>query len=63
MGQLTFFYFYDHSMVAGNPAKIVGRVEEEDPSLTMKHGLYLMHKMFVLVSDAKSLFTCFSSTF
>ncbi|XP_020248431.1 probable serine acetyltransferase 2 isoform X3 [Asparagus officinalis] len=26
-----------HSMVAGNPAKIVGRVEEEDPSLSMKH--------------------------
>lgn len=26
------------SMVAGSPAKVVGKVEEPAPSLTMKHG-------------------------
>ncbi|KAK1296274.1 putative serine acetyltransferase 2 [Acorus calamus] len=26
-----------HSMVAGNPAMVIGRVEEQDPSMTMKH--------------------------
>ncbi|KAK9129247.1 hypothetical protein Sjap_009734 [Stephania japonica] len=26
-----------HSMVAGNPAKVVGYVQEQDPSLTMNH--------------------------
>jgi len=26
------------SMAVGNPAKVVGYMEKEDPSLTMKHG-------------------------
>ncbi|KAG0457538.1 hypothetical protein HPP92_022695 [Vanilla planifolia] len=29
-----------HSMAVGNPAQIVAYLEEEDPSLTMKHGQY-----------------------
>lgn len=36
-GSLVLKNVPSHSMVAGNPAKIVGRVEEEDPSLTMNH--------------------------
>jgi hypothetical protein len=27
------------SMAVGNPAKVVGYIEDEDPSLTMKHGI------------------------
>ncbi|CAB80280.1 putative protein [Arabidopsis thaliana] len=27
-----------HSMVAGNPAKLIGFVDEQDPSMTMEHG-------------------------
>lgn len=27
-----------HSMVAGTPAKVVGTLKEDTPSLTMKHG-------------------------
>lgn len=26
------------SMVAGNPANVIGYVDEQDPSLTMNHG-------------------------
>ncbi|KAG2319205.1 hypothetical protein Bca52824_012418 [Brassica carinata] len=29
-----------HSMVAGNPAKLIGFVDEQDQSLTMEHVLY-----------------------
>jgi len=29
------------SMAVGNPAKIVGYTEKEDPSLTMKHGKHI----------------------
>jgi len=29
------------SMAVGNPAKIVGYTEKEDPSLTMKHGKHV----------------------
>lgn len=27
-------------MAVGNPAKVVGYIEDEEPSLTMKHGTY-----------------------
>lgn len=34
-------------MVTGIPAKVIGYVDDQDPSLTMKHG---MPKMFALVA-------------
>jgi hypothetical protein len=34
----TFLVF--KSMAVGNPAKVVGYTEKEDPSLSMKHGKY-----------------------
>lgn len=36
-GSLVLKHVPPHSMSAGNPAIVVGLVEEEDPSLTMKH--------------------------
>ena len=33
------FYFGFLSMVAGIPAKVIGYIQEQDPSLTMKHGM------------------------
>ncbi|KAK9164693.1 hypothetical protein Syun_005595 [Stephania yunnanensis] len=38
-----------HSMVAGNPAKVVGYVQEQDPSLTMNHDA--TKDFFELVAD------------
>ena len=28
-------------MAAGNPAKVVGYIEDQDPSLTMRHGMFV----------------------
>lgn len=36
---LFLFFVLVHSMVAGIPAKVIGYVAEQDPSLTMKHGM------------------------
>lgn len=39
-------------MAVGNPAKVVGYIEDEEPSLTMKHGIYaeiLENHNFLLV--------------
>ncbi|XP_010531004.1 PREDICTED: serine acetyltransferase 2-like [Tarenaya hassleriana] len=36
-GSLVLKDIPSHSMVAGNPAKVIGFVNEQDPSLTMKH--------------------------
>lgn len=33
------FSFWLSSMVTGIPAKVIGYVDEQDPSLTMKHGM------------------------
>lgn len=33
------FLFCFSSMVAGIPAQVIGHVHEQDPSLTMKHGM------------------------
>lgn len=33
------FFFPFTSMVAGIPAKVIGYVDDKDPSLTMKHGM------------------------
>ncbi|XP_073102752.1 probable serine acetyltransferase 2 isoform X2 [Elaeis guineensis] len=37
-GSLVLKNIPSHSIAAGNPAKVVGHAEGEDPSLTMKHG-------------------------
>lgn len=31
-------------MAVGNPAKIIGYIEDKDPSLTMKHGINMTWK-------------------
>lgn len=36
-GSLVLKHVPSHSMAVGNPAKVVGYMEKEDPSLTMKH--------------------------
>lgn len=36
-GSLVLKNIPSHSMAAGNPAEVIGRIEEEDPSLTMRH--------------------------
>ncbi|VAI24799.1 unnamed protein product [Triticum turgidum subsp. durum] len=36
-GSLVLKHVAPHSMAVGNPAKVVGYTEKEDPSLTMKH--------------------------
>lgn len=41
-----FFSLMLKSMAVGNPAKVVGYTEKEDPSLTMKHGKYV-HRFFL----------------
>ncbi|PKA47816.1 putative serine acetyltransferase 2 [Apostasia shenzhenica] len=45
-----------HSMAVGNPAKIVGYLEEEDPSLTMKHDVTkdYFEKLAINSSQVKS---------
>ncbi|XP_057978376.1 serine acetyltransferase 2-like isoform X2 [Malania oleifera] len=50
-----------HSMVAGIPAKMIGFVDEQDPSLTMKHVTWYMHSwlislLLMLGSDATKEF-------
>ncbi|CAL5326553.1 unnamed protein product [Camellia sinensis] len=51
-GSLVLKNVTPHSMVAGIPAKVIGYVDEQDPSLTMKHGnnMYLENdvRMFVI---------------
>jgi hypothetical protein len=37
---ITVFLLFQ-SMAVGNPAKVVGYTEKEDPSLTMKHGKHV----------------------
>jgi hypothetical protein len=41
IGVLTLFFLVLKSMAVGNPAKVVGYTEKEDPSLSMKHGKYM----------------------
>ncbi|KAJ4773889.1 Serine acetyltransferase [Rhynchospora pubera] len=41
-----------HSMAVGNPAKVVGYIEDEDPSLTMKHDVGMDYFEHVAVSFA-----------
>lgn len=36
----AFYWFY--SMVTGIPAKVIGYVDDQDPSLTMKHGMFVL---------------------
>ncbi|KAJ3689714.1 hypothetical protein LUZ61_018878 [Rhynchospora tenuis] len=42
-----------HSMAVGNPAKVVGYIEDEDPSLTMKHDVGKDYYEHVAVSFAE----------
>lgn len=42
------------SMAVGNPAKIVGFSEDEDPSFTMKHGKYNI--ILCILQSTASLF-------
>jgi len=41
------------SMAVGNPANVVGYLEDEDPSLTMKHGIcaeiFGKHNLFLVI--------------
>ena len=53
------------SMAVGNPAKIVGYTEKEDPSLTMKHGknifrdFYKLGLLGYMIYNARILALCY----
>ncbi|URE07450.1 Serine acetyltransferase, N-terminal, partial [Musa troglodytarum] len=50
-----------HSMAVGNPAKIVGYIQDEDPSLTMKHDAgkdYFEHESIAPEEKAKPKCLC-----
>lgn len=70
-----YFYFFKifvfvHSMVAGIPAKVIGYVAEQDPSLTMKHGMFRFSRKkafdifsFYILTHALSSCRCYQRLF
>lgn len=46
----TLFYVFVWSMAVGSPAKIIGYIEDEDPSFTMKHGIIYKSNYFHFLS-------------
>lgn len=51
MASDTFCFVCHFSMAVGNPANVVGCIEDEDPSLTMKHGICALgkHNFFLVI--------------
>ncbi|KAH0463250.1 hypothetical protein IEQ34_007832 [Dendrobium chrysotoxum] len=60
-GSLVLKNVPSHSMAVGNPAKIIGYLDEEDPSLTMKHDATkgYFEKLAISPTDRKSNDTFF----
>nr|GMC99007.1 serine acetyltransferase 2-like [Ipomoea batatas] len=47
-----------HSMVAGIPGKVIGYVEDQDPSLTMKHGMSNTLKKIIITYSHLAVARC-----
>ncbi|XP_028551548.1 probable serine acetyltransferase 2 isoform X2 [Dendrobium catenatum] len=63
-GSLVLKNVPSHSMAVGNPAKIIGYLDEEDPSLTMKHDATkgYFEKLAISSTDIKSNGVCHNTS-